>query len=116
MIDDPLSFESVLGAGAVTVFGQNRDIVEIVARTMEFLAEESCGKCAPCREGTEVMVETMARFLRGEGLKKDIRVLEELAETMKLCSLCGLGQAAPIPVTDSLEHFRGEYERRIRRN
>lgn len=111
-----LSFESLLGAGAVTVFGQNRDMVEIVARTMEFLAEESCGKCAPCREGTEVMVETMARFLRGEGLKKDIRVLEELAETMKLCSLCGLGQAAPIPVTDSLEHFRGEYERRIRRN
>jgi NADH:ubiquinone oxidoreductase subunit F (NADH-binding) len=116
LIDATLSFESVLGAGAVTVFGENRDIVDIVSKTMEFLAEESCGKCAPCREGTEVMAETMERLVRGEGLKKDIKVLEELAETMMLCSLCGLGQAAPIPVVDSLEHFRGEYENRIRQN
>jgi NADH:ubiquinone oxidoreductase subunit F (NADH-binding) len=116
LIDATLSFESVLGAGAVTVFGENRDIVDIVSKTMEFLAEESCGKCAPCREGTEVMAETMERLVRGEGLKKDIKVLEELAETMMLCSLCGLGQAAPIPVVDSLEHFRGEYENRFRQN
>jgi NADH:ubiquinone oxidoreductase subunit F (NADH-binding) len=116
MIDTPLSFESVLGAGAITVFDESRDIVEIVGKTMEFLAEESCGKCAPCREGTEVMVETMERLLRGEGANKDIKVLEELAETMMLCSLCGLGQAAPIPVVDSLEHFRGEYESHLRQN
>lgn len=116
LIDAPLSFESVLGAGAITVFGEDRDIVDIVGKTMEFLAEESCGKCAPCREGTEEMAETMERLVRGEGSKKDIKVLEELAETMMLCSLCGLGQAAPIPVVDSLEHFRGEYENRIRQN
>ena len=116
LIDTSLSFESVLGAGAITVFGENRDIVDIVDKTMEFLAEESCGKCTPCREGTEVMAETMERLVRGEGLKKDIKVLEELAETMMLCSLCGLGQAAPIPVVDSLAHFRGEYENRIRQN
>ena len=116
MIDAPLSFESVLGAGAITVFDESRDIVDIVGKTMEFLAEESCGKCAPCREGTEVMVETMERLVRGEGLKKDIKVLEELSETMMLCSMCGLGQAAPIPVVDSLEHFRGEYEDRIRQS
>jgi len=116
MIDAPLSFESVLGAGAITVFDESRDIVDIVGKTMEFLTEESCGKCAPCREGTEVMVETMERLARGEGLKKDIKVLEELSETMMLCSMCGLGQAAPIPVVDSLEHFRGEYEDRIRQS
>jgi NADH:ubiquinone oxidoreductase subunit F (NADH-binding) len=115
LIDTPLSFESVLGAGAITVFGENRDIVEIVAKTMEFLAEESCGKCAPCREGTEVMAEATQRLARGEGTKKDIKILEELAETMMLCSMCGLGQAAPIPVVDSLEHFRGEYESRIQK-
>jgi NADH:ubiquinone oxidoreductase subunit F (NADH-binding) len=114
MIDTPLSFETILGAGAITVFDESRDIVDIVGKTMEFLAEESCGKCAPCREGTEVMVETMERLSRGEGTEKDIKVLEELAETMMLCSLCGLGQAAPIPVVDSLKHFRGEYEGRIR--
>jgi NADH:ubiquinone oxidoreductase subunit F (NADH-binding) len=115
MIDAPLSFESVLGAGAITVFAENRDIVEIVARTMEFLAEESCGKCTPCREGTEVMAEATQRLARGEGAPKDIKILEELAETMMLCSMCGLGQAAPIPVVDSLEHFRGEYESRIQK-
>ena len=114
MIATPLSFESVLGAGAITVFDESRDIVDIISKTMEFLAEESCGKCAPCREGTEVMAETMERLARGEGSKKDIKVLEELAETMMLCSLCGLGQAAPIPVVDSLEHFRGEYDNCIR--
>jgi len=116
MIDTPLSFESVLGAGAITVFDESRDIIDIVGKTMEFLAEESCGKCAPCREGTEVMVETLERLVRGEGLEKDIKVLEELASTMMLCSLCGLGQAAPIPVIDSLEHFRGVYKNRLRQN
>jgi NADH:ubiquinone oxidoreductase subunit F (NADH-binding) len=116
MIDTPLSFEGVLGAGAITVFDETRDIVEIIGKTMEFLAEESCGKCTPCREGTEVMVETMERLTRGEGTNKDIKVLKELAETMMLCSMCGLGQAAPIPVLDSLEHFRGEYEKRLRQN
>jgi NADH:ubiquinone oxidoreductase subunit F (NADH-binding) len=116
MIDAPLSFESVLGAGAITVFDETRDIIDIVGKTMEFLAEESCGKCTPCREGTEVMVETMERLGRGEGTNKDIKVLKELAETMMLCSMCGLGQAAPIPIVDSLEHFRGEYEKRIGQN
>ena len=116
MIDSPLSFESVLGAGAITVFDESRDIVDIVGKTMEFLAEESCGKCTPCREGTEVMAETMERLGRGEGVAKDIRVLEELSETMMLCSMCGLGQAAPIPVVDSLEHFRDDYDNHIRQS
>jgi len=113
MLDTPLSFETILGAGAVTVFNETRDIVDMVYRTMEFLAEESCGKCAPCREGTEAMVEILGRFSKGEGLEKDITVLEELADTMMLASMCGLGQAAPIPVMDSLKHFRGAYDQRI---
>ncbi len=116
MIDAPLSFESVLGAGAITVFAENRDIIDIVGKTMEFLAEESCGKCTPCREGTEVMAETMERLGRGEGVAKDIKVLEELSETMMLCSMCGLGQAAPTPIVDTLERFRDEYDKHIRRS
>ena len=112
-LDTPLSFETVLGAGAITVFDKSRDIVELVYKTLEFLAEESCGKCAPCREGTEAMVEILERFSRGEGAEKDIKVLEELADTMALAAMCGLGQAAPIPVVDSLEHFRGAYDQRI---
>jgi NADH:ubiquinone oxidoreductase subunit F (NADH-binding) len=113
MIDTPLSFETVLGAGAVTVFDKTRDIIDIVYRTLDFLAEESCGKCAPCREGTQAMVGILERFAKGEGLEKDIAVLEELADTMASASLCGLGQAAPVPVMDSLQHFRGAYDSRI---
>jgi len=113
MIDTPLSFETILGAGAITVFDETRDIVDMVYKTLEFLAEESCGKCAPCREGTEAMVEILERFSKGEGLEKDITVLEELADTMMLASLCGLGQAAPIPVVDSLQYFRGAYDKLI---
>jgi NADH-quinone oxidoreductase subunit F len=114
MIDTPLAFENILGAGAVTVFDESRDVIDIVYRTMEFLAEESCGKCTPCRQGTEVMVEILERFSRGEGLKKDIKVLEDLSDTMMLSSLCGLGQAAPSAVMDTLKYFRDDYERRIR--
>jgi len=116
MIDTPLAFEDILGAGAVTVFDKSRDVIDIVYRTMEFLAEESCGKCTPCRQGTQVMVEIMERFCRGEGLKKDTKVLEDLSETMILSSLCGLGQAAPFAVMDTLKYFRDDYERRIRGN
>ena len=112
MIDTPLAFEDVLGAGAVTVFDKSRDVIDIVHRTMEFLAEESCGKCTPCRQGTEVMVEILERFCRGEGLAKDIKALEVLSDTMMLSSLCGLGQAAPFAVTDTLKYFRDDYERR----
>jgi NADH:ubiquinone oxidoreductase subunit F (NADH-binding) len=113
MIDTPLAFENLLGAGAITVFNESRDVIDIVHRTMEFLAEESCGKCTPCRQGTEVMVETLERFGRGEGSEKDIKYLEALSNTMILSSLCGLGQAAPFAVMDTLKYFRGDYERRI---
>ena len=102
LIDSPLAFENILGAGAVTVFDQSRDVIDIVYRTMEFLTEESCGKCTPCRQGTEVMLEILERFYRGEGAMKDIQVLKDLSGVMALSSWCGLGQAAPFAVTESL--------------
>ncbi|MBA7599024.1 NADP-reducing hydrogenase subunit HndC [subsurface metagenome] len=116
MVDTPLAFETVLGAGAVIVFDESRDVVDIVYRTMEFLAEESCGKCTPCRQGTEVMVEILERFSQGEGFKKEIKDLEDLSNVMMLSSLCGLGQAAPNAVIDSLQYFRDAYEHRVAGN
>jgi len=116
MIDSPLSFETILGAGAVTVFNETRDIIDIVYRTMEFLAEEGCGKCVPCRQGTEAMVEILRKFSEGEGQEKDIKLLDELSSTMMLASMCGLGQAAPNPIVDSLQYFRSAYENQIRKN
>jgi NADP-reducing hydrogenase subunit HndC len=114
MMDTPLTFETILGAGAITVFDESRDVIDIVCRTMEFLAEECCGKCIPGRQGTEAMVEILKRLSRGEGQQKDIRVLDELSRAMMLSSLCGLGQAAPNPVIDSLQYFRSAYDNRIR--
>ena len=115
MIDTPLTFENILGAGAVIVFDKSRDIIDIVYRAMEFLAEENCGKCSPCREGTEAMLGILGRFSQGEARENDIKLLEELSPAMMLTSMCGLGQAAPIPVIDSLHYFRDAYEKRIKK-
>ena len=113
MIDTPLSYETVLGSGAVTVYDESREVIDVMYRNMEFLAGESCGKCIPCREGTEAMLEILGRLAKGEGLKEDIEVLEDLSSVMMLSSLCGLGQAASVPVLDTLSSFRSEYENRI---
>ena len=112
-IDTPLAFETVLGAGAVTVFDESRDVIDVVYRSLAFLVEESCGKCTPCRQGTEVMVEVLGRFCRSGGLAKDLKDLENLSGVMMLTSLCGLGQAAPNAVMDSLQYFKDDYESRI---
>jgi NADH:ubiquinone oxidoreductase subunit F (NADH-binding) len=116
MIETPLAFESVLGSGAVTVFDKSRDTLDFVFRTVEFLAEESCGKCTPCREGTEVMLEILGRLASGAGQQEDIQMLEELSNAMALSSLCGLGQSASIPVLDTLKYFRNEFEIRIQQS
>jgi len=113
-IDTPLAFETVLGAGAVIVFNQSRDVIDIMCKTMEFFAEESCGKCSPCREGTQAMLEILSRFSKGQGSGKDMETMKELANAMMLTSLCGLGQAAPNSVVDTLEHFTDEYQAQIK--
>ena len=116
MIDTPLSYETVVASGAVTVFDRTRDVIRVVCRDMEFLAEESCGKCSPCRDGTEAMVEILQRMVNWDAVETDIAVLEDLSRLMIDSSMCGLGQAAPTPVKDTLEHFRFEYENRIKQS
>ena len=113
MLETPLCYEAVLGSGGITVFDESRSAIDIVHRCVAFLAEESCGLCTPCRDGTEVMVEIFERLGKGDGAEPDIRALEDLSEVMMLSSLCGLGQGAPVPVLDSLRHFRREYDDRI---
>jgi len=113
MLETALSYETVLGSGAVMVFKPSRDVIDFVYRTMEFLNEESCGKCTPCREGNEVMVEILGRLVNGEGAEGDLEALQDLSETMKVSSLCGLGQSASVPVLDTLKYFKTDYENRI---
>ena len=113
MLDIPLAYESVLGSGAVTVFNQSRDVIDIMYRNTEFLAEESCGRCTPCRDGSEAMLEILGRLARGEGAREDIGALEDLSKVMSASALCGLGQTTPLPILDTLNYFRKDYENRI---
>jgi len=113
MIETPLSFETVLGSGGILVFDENRDVIDILYQILSFLSEESCGKCAPCREGTEAMVEILERLTRGDGARGDTDILKDLSKVMRVTSLCGLGQGASVPVTDCLNYFRNDFENRI---
>jgi len=116
MTEIPLSYETAMGSGAIMVLNSTRDIIDFVYRTLLFLNEESCGKCTPCREGTEVMVEIFERLVTGDGIAEDVDILETLSRVMMDSSLCGLGQAAPVPVLDTLKHFRNDYENRIKQS
>ncbi len=115
-IDMPLAQESVLGSGAVVVLDPTRDIIDIVYNNIVFLHEESCGKCTPCRDGLACMKDIYSRLVRGDGRPEDIRVLEALCLVMGQASLCGLGQAVPVPVMDSLKYFRSEYDALVQRS
>jgi NADH-quinone oxidoreductase subunit F len=113
LVDMPLSHETCLGNGAVVVFNSSRDIINVVCNNFHFLNDESCGKCTPCREGTKVILQVLKRLLGGEGFAEDIKILEDVSKAMSQASLCGLGQAASVPVLDSLKHFRDDYIKRI---
>jgi ferredoxin len=87
--------------------------VDMARFFMDFIQDESCGKCTPCREGTKRMLEVLEKITRGHGEPKDIELLEELSAMIKDSSLCGLGQTGPNPVLSTLQYFRHEYEAHI---
>ncbi|MGD8818445.1 MAG: NADH-ubiquinone oxidoreductase-F iron-sulfur binding region domain-containing protein, partial [Acidobacteriota bacterium] len=80
---------------------------------MNFVQEESCGQCLPCRWGSQVMLDMLTRICDGGGEDGDLETLEELAKMVKVSSLCGLGQTAPNPVLSTLRYFRDEYEAHV---
>ncbi len=112
-IDIPLAYETVLGSGAVVVFNHTRDVIDAMYRNMEFLADESCGRCTPCRDGCEAMLDILGRMARGEGATEDIGALEDLSQVMSASAMCGLGQSASLPLMDTMKHFRKDFEARI---
>lgn len=81
---------------------------------MDFVQNESCGKCVPCRIGTKRMLETLTRISEGRGAEGDVDQLIDMAEIIKDSSLCALGQTAPNPVLTTIKFFRNEYEAHIR--
>lgn len=118
-LDTPIDYDSLVAAGAMmgsgglVVMDDETCMVDIARYFMEFIQEESCGKCTPCRVGTKRMLEILQRICGGEGQDGDIERLELLCEQIRTASLCGLGQGAPNPVASTLRHFRHEYEAHI---
>lgn len=107
-------FNSTIGSGGLVVLDHRNCIVDFARHMMGFVQEETCGKCAPCRLGTEVMYEILERITKGEGREEDIDTLYELGEDIHDFTLCGLGQMAPNPVLTSIDYFREEYEAHIK--
>jgi len=114
-IDSCQQAEAVLGTGTIMVIDDYTEILDIVENIMKFFIEESCGKCTPCREGNIRIYEIIQRIKNGEGKMDDLVLLEELAETMNIASLCGLGQNSSVAVITSLHNFREDYLKAIER-
>jgi len=105
---------AMLGHGGLVVFDDGVDMARMARYAMEFCAIESCGKCTPCRIGSTRGVEVIDRILEGVDGERNIRLLEELCETMVQGSLCGLGGMAPFPVQSALRHFREDFRARVK--
>jgi ferredoxin len=89
-------------------------MVDVARYFLEFLKDESCGKCTACREGIDVMHDVLVRICQGDGKEDDIELLEELSEAVQDASLCALGGTAPNPVISTIRYFRDEYENHIK--
>jgi len=105
---------AIMGSGGLIVMDEDTCMVDLARYFMEFIQEESCGKCTPCREGTRIMLEILTRICEGKGKMEDLDALEELSYQIKDTALCGLGQTAPNPVLSTLRYFRDEYIEHIR--
>jgi len=119
-LDLPIDFDelakvgSMMGSGGVIVMDEDTCIVDVTRYYMDFLSNESCGKCVPCREGLKQILSILNRICSGLGEEKDFKDLEDLSWLLKEASLCALGTTAANPLVTSLTHFRGEYEAHIR--
>ncbi|MFH1874127.1 MAG: NAD(P)H-dependent oxidoreductase subunit E [Pseudomonadota bacterium] len=105
---------AIMGSGGMVVMDTSACMVDIAKFFLNFTQNESCGKCTFCRIGTRRMLEILTRITEGEGRNGDIELLEELAQQIKISSLCGLGQTAPNPVLTTIRYFRDEYEAHIK--
>jgi NADH-quinone oxidoreductase subunit F len=119
-LDSPVDYDeltklgAMMGSGGMIVMDEDTCMVDLAKYFLSFLAEESCGKCVPCREGIRQMLKILNRITQGKGREGDIKLLQELSEVVKDASLCALGGTAPNPVLTTIKYFRDEYEAHIR--
>ncbi len=120
MIDLPVDFDqltqvgSMMGSGGMIVMDEQTCMVDVARYFLNFLKDESCGKCIPCREGIKRMLEILNRICKGEGEEGDLELLSEIAGTVQQTSLCALGGSAPNPLLTTLKYFGDEYVAHIR--
>ena len=118
-LDMPVDYDSlakvgsIMGSGGMIVMDETSCMVDVAKYFMEFCKSESCGKCVPCRAGTDQMHGLLAKICAGEATLADLELLERLCDVVKNTSLCGLGQTAPNPVLSTLKYFRHEYRAHI---
>jgi NADH-quinone oxidoreductase subunit F len=119
LIDTPLDFDALgkagapIGAGALIVMDEDTNMVDATRFFLDFLANESCGKCVPCREGIRQLLTILGGMCQGKGKAGDIETMQEIAEVMSAASLCALGKTATDPLKGTLRYFREEYEATI---
>ena len=119
LIDAPLDFDGMsklgapIGAGGLLLMDEDTDMVEVARYLMDFLTQESCGKCVPCREGMQQMLHILTRLTEGEGKAGDLERLEDLVEVTGAASLCALGKTSGDPLKSMFRYFKPEYEARI---
>ncbi|NLV63116.1 MAG: FAD-dependent oxidoreductase [Clostridiaceae bacterium] len=117
----PTDYESltmlgaIMGSGGLIAMNEDTCMVDTARYFMDFIQDESCGKCVACRVGTKRMLEILERITCGEGQEGDIELLEELGSVIKDSAMCGLGQTAPNPVLSTIKYFRDEYEEHIQK-
>ena len=115
LIDTPMDYDSLgaigsmMGSGGLIVMDEDNCMVDIAKFFLEFIVDESCGKCSVCRIGTKRLLGLLTKITEGEGTLEDLDTIEELCYHLKSSALCGLGQTAPNPVLSTLHHFRDEY-------
>ncbi len=120
LLDLPIDFESLtkagsmMGSGGMIVMDENTCMVDVAKYFLNFLRDESCGKCIACREGTQRMWEIVTDITEGKGNNGDLEFLEALAKATRDASMCGLGQTAANPVLSTIRHFKAEYEAHIK--
>ena len=115
LIDLPVDYEklteagSIMGSGGMIVMDEDTCVVDVAKYFIDFTNDESCGKCASCRDGSAMLLEILKKITRGEGKEEDLQILEELSTAIKDASMCGLGQTLPNPVLSTLKYFKHEY-------
>ena len=118
-LETPVDFDeltrlgSMMGSGSIIVIDEDTCAVDLARYFVDFLCDESCGKCLPCREGLKRMREILDGIVSGKGREEDLEILQDIASLMKTASLCALGRTAVNPVLSTIRYFRDEYEAHI---